>query len=107
VAKRSPDQVKRNVGWGAYTIIEREFDKSVRVSDAVLETIMKAVEDWPELDQSPPVYEFVAVDKLDGLFETRAAGDTSRIPSVEFPFQDAHVTVLYGSTVRVIVDRDS
>ncbi|RJX50560.1 hypothetical protein DP106_04645 [Halonotius pteroides] len=68
---------------------------------------MEAVEDWPDLNRSPPVFEFVDADKLDGLFKTRAVDETSHMPSVEFLFQHALVTVLYGSTVRVIVERDA
>ncbi|GGJ04248.1 hypothetical protein GCM10008995_12550 [Halobellus salinus] len=85
----------------------REFDRPVRVSDAVIETLIEAVNDWPDLSESPPVFEFVDVDKLDGLFKTRAVEKTSHMPSVEFLFQDALVTVLYGSAVRVIVERDA
>jgi len=53
------------------------------------------------------VFEFVDADKLDGLFKTRTVEETSHMPSVEFLFQDALVTVMYASTVRVIVERDA
>jgi hypothetical protein len=68
---------------------------------------MDAVDCWPDLDTSPPVAEFVDADNLNGLFKARAIDETGHIPSVEFLFQDALVTIMYGSTVRVIVERDN
>jgi len=107
MAQSSPHRESEPTGWSTDSQIVREFDRPVRVSDAVIETLMEAVEDWPELSRSPPVFEFVDADKLDGLFKTRTVEETSYMPSVEFLFQDALVTVLYGSTVRVIVERDA
>jgi len=107
MAESSPHRESEPTGWSTDSQIVREFDRPVRVSDAVIETLMQAVEDWPELSRSPPVFEFVDADKLDGLFKTRAVEETSHMPSVEFPFQGALVTILYGSTVRVIVERDA
>lgn len=92
--------------WNTDTQIVRGFERPVVVSEAVINTLVQAVEDWSELNDSPPVAEFVDADNLNGLFKTRAVDKTSHIPSVEFLFQDALVTVMYGSTVRVIVERD-
>ena len=107
MAESSPYRESEPTGWSTDSQIVREFDRPVRVSGAVIETLIEAVEDWPELSRSPPVFEFVDADKLDGLFKTRTVEETSYMPSVEFLFQDALVTVLYGSTVRVIVERDA
>ncbi|WP_265338737.1 HalOD1 output domain-containing protein [Halalkalirubrum salinum] len=107
MAKISPHRESEPTGWSTDSQIVCEFDRPVRVSDAVIETLMEAVEDWPELSRSPPVFEFVDPDKLDGLFKTRTVEGTSHMPSVEFLFQDALVTVMYASTVCVIVERDA
>jgi hypothetical protein len=107
MAKSSPDRESRPKGWSTDSHIVREYDRPVRVSEAVIETLMEAVEDWPELSRDPPVFEFVDADKLDGLFKTRAVEKTSHIPSVEFLFQDTLVTVMYATTVRIIVKRDA
>jgi hypothetical protein len=107
MAKGSPHQETASKGWSTDSQIVREFDRPVRVSDAVIETLTKAIEDWSELSKFPPVAEFVDADNLDGLFKTRAVDDTSHIPSVEFLFQDALVTVMYGATVRVIIEQDT
>ena len=107
MAQSSPHRESEPTGWSTDSQIVREFDRPVRVSDAVIETLMEAVEDWPELSRSPPVFEFVDADKLDGLFKTRTVEETSHMPSVEFLFQDVLVTVMYASTVRVIVERDA
>lgn len=92
--------------WSTDTQVVRGFERPVVVSEAVISTLMDAVDCWPDLDKSPPVAEFVDADNLDGLFKTRAIDETRHIPSVEFLFQDALVTVMYESTVRVIVERD-
>ena len=107
MAESSPHRESEPTGWSTDSQIVREFDTPVRVSDAVIETLIEAVEDWPELSRSPPVFEFVDADKLDGLFKTRTVEETSHMPSVEFLFQDVLVTVMYASTVRVIVERDA
>ena len=110
MAKNSENSLHQEcvpTGWSTDSQIVREFDRPVRVSDAVIETIDKAVEDWHELSSSPPLFEFVDADNLDGLFKTRTVEKTSYMPSVEFVFQDALVTVMYASTVRVIVERDA
>ncbi|MFC7185988.1 HalOD1 output domain-containing protein [Halorubrum yunnanense] len=106
MAKSSRHWESAPTGWSTDSQIVREFDRPVRVSKAVTETLIEAVEDWPELSRSPPVFEFVDADKLDGLFKTRAVDEASHMPSVEFLFQDALVTVMYASTVRVIVERE-
>jgi len=107
MAKSSTNWESVPAGWSTDSQIVREFDTSVRVSDAVIAALIEAVEDWPELSLFPPVAEFVDADKLDGLFKTRAVDETSHTPSVEFLFQDALVKVMYGSVVRVIVERDT
>jgi len=107
MAESSPHRESKPAGLSTDSLVIREFDRPVCVSEAVIETLMKAVEDWPDLSRSPPVFEFVDADKLDGLFKTRAVEETSHVPSVEFLFQDALVTVMYASTVRVIVERDT
>lgn len=93
------------MGWSTDSQILRVFERPVCVSDAVIETIVQAIEKWPELSRSPPVFEFVDADKLDGLFEARVIDNPSHIPSVEFVFQGALVRVMYTATVRVIVER--
>lgn len=105
--KRLPHPEPTPERWSTDSLVMREFGRPVCVSDAVIETITEAVEKWPELTDSPAVFEFVDADKLDDLFKKRAVDDASHIPSVEFRFQDAMVTVLYGSTVRVIVEQDT
>jgi hypothetical protein len=107
MAKTSPYSTSVVEIWSTDTQLVKGFERPVVVSEAVLNTLMEAVDHWPELSRSPPVFEFVDVDKLDGLFKTRAVEETGHLPSVEFLFQDALVTVLYGSTVRVIVERDA
>lgn len=92
-------------GWTTDTELVREFDRPALVSDAVIQTITDAIEAWPELSDSPSVFEFVDADKLDGLFKTRAVDDAGHVPSLEFRFQRALVTVMYASRVRVIVER--
>ena len=107
MAESSPHRESTVEAWSTNTHVVREFDRPVRVSDAVMETLMEAVEEWPELSRSPTVFEFVDTDNLDGLFKTRAVDEISHTPSVEFLFQGALVTVMYASTVRVIVERDA
>lgn len=103
-------QQKTNVhdasGWTTETDLVREFDRPVDIVTAVLSTAGAAVEQWPELSETPSLYQFVDVERLDGLFKTAATGDSGWIPSAEFPFQSCRVTVLYGSSVRVIINRD-
>ncbi|TKR24689.1 HalOD1 output domain-containing protein [Natronomonas salsuginis] len=106
MAETSPYSTSVVEIWSTDTQLVKGFERPVVVSEAVLSTLMEAVDHWPELSRSPPVFEFVDVDKLNGLFKSRAVDETSYTPSVEFLFQDALVTVLYGSTVRVIVERD-
>ena len=107
MAETSPYSISVVEIWSTDTQLVRGFERPVVVSEAVISTLMEAVDHWPELNESPPVFEFVDADNLDGLFKTRAVDDTSHTPSVEFLFQGALVTVLYGSTVRVIVERDA
>jgi len=67
MAESSPHRESEPTGWSTDSQIVREFDRPVRVSDAVIETLIEAVEDWPELSRSPPVFEFVDADKLDAI----------------------------------------
>ena len=106
MAESLPHRESAPTGWSTNSQIVREFDRPVRVSEAVIETLIEAVDHWPELSRSPPVFEFADVYKLDGLFKTRTVDETSHMPSVECPFQDVLVTVMYASTVRVIVERE-
>ena len=83
----------------------REFDPSVNVADAVVSTVMEATDRWQALSGTPPLAEFVNVEKLNGLFKTESDNGGWH-PSVEFQFQTSRVTVLYGSEVRVMIERD-
>lgn len=93
--------------WTTDGELLREFDRPVDVADAVGTSVGSAIEEWSELSRAPPLYEFVDLEKLDGLFGTRATDDGAVLPSATFQFQSCRVTVLYGSTVRVIIDRRS
>jgi len=77
--------------WSTDTQLVHGFERPVVVSEAVLSTLMEAVDHWPELSRSPPVFEFVDVDKLDGLFKTRAVEETGHLPSVEFLSSKTHL----------------
>lgn len=68
--------------------------------------MLDAVEEWPELSDTPPLVQFVNVENLDGLFETEATEYNGWPPSVSFQFQGCRVSVLYGPTIRVVVSRD-
>lgn len=107
MADRSVSWEPVPAGLSTDSLVVREFDRPTVISNAVMMTIMEAVDRWPTLSDSPPVVDYVDVDQLDGLFKTRAVDDTGHIPSVEFRFQGALVTVLYASTVRVIIERDT
>lgn len=93
-------------GWTTETVLVREFDRSVDSITAVVSTVEEAIERWPELSETPPLYQFVDIEHLDGLFKTTATNDSRWIPSAEFPFQSCLVTVLYGSSLRVTIERD-
>lgn len=93
-------------GWATDTKLVRTYERPADAAAAVTSTIAKAVKQWPELSDTPPLYEFVDVDKLDGLYGTKATDDSGWLPSAEFQFQSCRVTVLYGSSLRVIVNRD-
>lgn len=86
-------------------VLVREFDRSVDTVPAVCLTVEEAIERWSELAETPTLYQFVDVENLDGLFKTAATDDNRLIPSTEFPFQTCWVTVLYGSSLRVIIER--
>lgn len=93
-------------GWATDTKLVRTYERPADAATAVTSTISKAIQQWPELSDTPPLYEFVDVDKLDGLYGTKATDDSGWLPSAEFQFQSCRVTVLYGSSLRVIVNRD-
>ena len=105
MSKREELDSQRRLGWSSETDLVREFPRPVNVTDAVSSTVAEAVDTWPELSDTPPLFEFVDTEKLDGLFGTRATGDGQRIPSADFQFQGCQVTVLYGRTIRVIIQR--
>jgi hypothetical protein len=87
------------------TKLVRKFDRSVNVADAVVSTVIEATDRWQSLSRTPPLAEFVDVENLNGLFNTESHGSGWH-PSVEFQFQTSRVTVLYGSDIRVIIERD-
>jgi hypothetical protein len=91
--------------WTSDTELVREFDRPVDVVDAVSSTVDEAVQRWSELSETPSLYQFVDVESLDRLFKTEAT-DSRWLPSVEFQFQSCRVTLLYGSSLRIIVERD-
>lgn len=93
-------------GWTTEAELVREFDRPVNVTDAVSLTIGEAIERWSELSETPPLYQFVDVEKLDGLFKTTATDDSSLLPSAKFRFQGCQVTLLYGSSILVIIQRE-
>ena len=93
-------------GWTTETELVRGFDRPVMVADAVGVTIHEAIQEWSELSETPPLYQSVDAENLDGLFRPQATGDSGWLPSVNFQHQSCRVTVLYGSSVRVIVERD-
>jgi hypothetical protein len=93
-------------GWTTDTKLVRGFDRPVNVSDAIVTTLSEAIQQWPELSETPPLYQFVDAEKLNGLFKTKAVDDYRWTPSVEFQFQGCRVTLLHGSSVRVIIERD-
>ena len=92
-------------GWTTEAELVREFDRPVDVTDAVTSTVTEAIERWPELAETPPLYRFVDVEKLDGSFKTNTTDDSSLLPSVKFRFQGCQVTLLYGSSILVIIQR--
>ena len=99
-------QTPEAAGWTTEAELVREFDRPVNVADAVSSTVAEAIGQWPELSETPPLYRFVDVEKLDGLFKTNATDDSSVLPSAKFRFQDCQVTVLYGSSILVIIQRE-
>lgn len=106
LASRREPNAQGASGWETESELVRTYDRPATISDAVTSTVMDAVRQWPELSETPPLYQFVDVEHLDGLFKTKATDDSGWIPSVEFPFQSCRVTVMCGSSVRVIVKRD-
>ena len=99
--------VERVDGWETDTKLVRQFDRPVNVVDAVVSTVSEAIEVWPGLSETPPLYQFVDVEKLDGLFKTKATDDSRWLPSAVFRFQGRRVTVLYGRSIRVMIEQDT
>ena len=93
-------------GWETDTKLVRQFDRPVSVVDAVVSTVSEAIEAWPGLSETPPLYQFVDAQKLDGLFKTKATDDSGWLPSAVFRFQGCRVTVLYGRCIRVMIEQD-
>jgi hypothetical protein len=101
----SDAKTDRPRGWTTDTEMVREFDRPIGVDDALTSTVVEAIERWSELSDSQPLHDVVDASRLDGLFDTDAI-TAGNLPEVRFRFQDCLVTVLYGRTVRVIVERD-
>ena len=93
-------------GWTTDTQLVREFDRPFNVGDAVRSAVTDAIERWSELSETPPLYNFIDTDRLNGLFKTKAIDDSGWLPSTEFQFQTCRVTVLYGPVIRVIIERE-
>jgi hypothetical protein len=93
-------------GWTTDTELVRVFDRPVNVGNAVISAVDEAIGQWSELAETPPLYNFVDTTRLDGLFKTKATDDSGWLPSAKFQFQSCRVTVLYGSSLRVIIKRD-
>lgn len=93
-------------GWTTDTELVREFDQPVNIVDAVSSTVDEAIQQWSELSETPSLYQFVEIENLDGLFKTKATDDSRWLPSAKFRFQSCWVTLLYGSSIRVIIERD-
>lgn len=93
-------------GWETDTKLVREFPRPVNVVDAVTSTVSEAVAMWSHLSETPPLSQFVDVEKLDGLFKTKATDNTRWLPSAVFRFQGCRVTVLYGRSIRVMIEQD-
>lgn len=98
--------LQRLSGWATDTQLIREFARPTNVSDAVLLTVSEAIEKWSDLSDTPPLLHYVDIEKLDGLFKTEATDGSGWLPSAAFEFQGCRVTVLYGSTIRVIVEHE-
>lgn len=95
----------RAQGWETDTTLVREFARPVSVVDAVTSTVAEAAEAFPGFSETPQLDQFVDVSKLDGLFKTRAT-DSNWLPSAVFRFQECRVTVLYGRSIRVMIERN-
>ncbi|WP_299269334.1 HalOD1 output domain-containing protein [Halorientalis sp.] len=93
-------------GWETATDLVREYDRPVSVGDAVHAAVIDAAEAWPEVSDEPPLQHFVDIERLDGLFKTKATDDSGWLPSVSFRFQGCQINVLYGAVIRVIIDRE-
>lgn len=106
MSKPGESDTQGRFGWSSETELVREFARPANVTDAVSATVAEAVDTWPELSDTPSLFEFVDTEKLDGLFGKRATSDGQRLPSADFSFQGCQVTVLYGRTIRVVIQRE-
>lgn len=103
--ERSEADERSVSGWVTETKLVRTYDRPVDAATVVTSAVGEAIQQWPELSEAPPLYQFVDVDNLGALFK-RKAEDSGWLPSAEFQFQSCRVTVLYGSSLRVIINRN-
>jgi hypothetical protein len=102
---RSEADARSVSSWATETKLVWTYDRPVDTAAVVTLAVGEAIEQWPELSDAPPLYDFVDVDNLGALFK-RKAEDSGWLPSAEFQFQSCRVTVLYGSSLRVIINRN-
>ncbi|MBB6646240.1 HalOD1 output domain-containing protein [Halobellus ruber] len=106
MSERQRTSSERAQGWETDTKLVREFPRPVSVADAVTSTVSEAAASWPRLSETPPLSQFVDVEKLNGLFKTKATDDSRWLPSAVFRFQGCRVTVLYGRYIRVMIEQN-
>jgi hypothetical protein len=92
-------------GWTGERKLVRTYDGPANLTDATISAVTEAIQQWPELSETPTLYQFVDVERLDGLFKRGATDDSESLPSVEFQFQSCRVTLLCGSSICVIIER--
>ncbi|MFB6252360.1 MAG: hypothetical protein ABEI27_11880 [Halobellus sp.] len=92
-------------GWSTDEKFIREFDRPVGIEQALVSTVTEATQEWSELSATPPLEEFVDAERLEGLIKTKSLDTTDSLPLIQFPFQSCQVTVLYGLTVRILIER--
>lgn len=103
---RPPENAPEYVqGWTRPTEIFWEFPRPMPVSDAVALTVAEAIAKWPEVREAQPLSEVIELSQLDNLFKLPASESVRPHPTTEFRFQNCDVTVLYGHTIRVIINR--
>jgi hypothetical protein len=93
-------------GWATDNQILREFDRPVTVSEALLATLLEAVDTWPELDEMPPMTKLANLDIINMLAEDWMPGDRKEFRSIEFKSGGLVVNIIYGATsVRILIKR--